>query len=88
MKYQVYEVDANGKKHFTGKTINISSLKEKDYISYGEKAVIIGDLFQLYGFTQYANSYQCFVAEDGIDIKYNYGQPEGEKSTWFLKKDV
>jgi hypothetical protein len=84
--FRIYEVFPDGSLHDTDKVIMLNTYGEQHGSSSYD---IVNSLFQIYGFTQYANYYHAktnnSISKD-IHIRYNYADG-GLKSTWVLKEE-
>lgn len=85
-KYKVFDVDASGERHDTGKVITCEAFRGGDRAP----SSCIVSLFAAFGFTQYPTYYYPSECGSGdIEISYNYGDLSGaRRPTWFLKKGI
>ncbi len=86
--FRVYSVDRDGNRHDTEKTIVVKELptfsRTRQIQSIGS---VVLDLFELFGFTQYAAYYRPRISETNPnDLVIWYSYNEGEKPTWYLSR--
>jgi len=87
-RYEVYDVDLAGNKHYTGKIVEVVKPPTFDGYSIIDRGSVVQDLFKLFGFTQYIANYtprRVRDTKDDIELTYHYISL-GERPTWYLKK--
>ena len=88
--YKIFEVDANGQLHDTGKVVSVPALNfgrdTYGYVKCDELSIVM-PVFEKYGYDRSYSGYYHIPTESTKDrIVINYQYHEGLKTTWVLKR--
>jgi hypothetical protein len=86
IKYNIFEVDSDGKYHDINRTVDIEYSESRSQYGRMDAGNPVAEVFKIYGFNQYQSSYEIECIENKeYNISYTFPS-HGKRPVWYLQK--